>query len=362
MVCLSPDARKSLVSSRGRELTALTYVLHGNWLIGFPSLITSPLRPKVCPSTLPGRKALVRGKKKGTLAVARQTPEGEMGLARLLAFLGLALVVLGMALAASARPAGAAKPTSPALGPPLPRLSADRPDDARGKAQIHALYVLPSDGADRALDTSGTLRNSVLSFENWLAGKAKGRFLRLDTFEGSLDVTFVRLARTDAEIAAFGAFMRDEIEAEIEAAGFTDENKIYAVYYDGTSTFSCGGGAWPPTLPGSVAALYLNGLPESPVPCASNQFAGPGGAPTYLEFAMLHEIMHTLGFVPTCAPNQWRAGHVSDDPDDLMWAGDSAWVPSGWSNVVLDSGNDDYYKSRIRGCLDFNRSRFLTRH
>lgn len=224
------------------------------------------------------------------------------------------------------------------------------------------MYVLPSDGEDHALDTDGTLRNTVSSFQSWLAGKTKGKqALRIDTFNGSLDVTFLRLSRTDAEIASFGLFVRDQIEAELVAAGFTAENKIYAVYYDGTSTFACGGAAWPPTLPGSVAALYLRGLPESPVPCSFNEFASPGGSPTYLEFAMLHEIMHTLGFVPTCAPNQWRAGHVSDDPNDLMWVGDGPWVPSGWANVVLDSGNDDYYRAHVGGCLDLARSSFLAR-
>jgi hypothetical protein len=245
-------------------------------------------------------------------------------------------------------------------GPILARSTVDRSDDVRRKPQVHVMYVLPSDGHDRALDTDGTLRNTVSSFQSWLAGKTQGKqALRIDTLNGSLDITFFQLSRTDAEIASFGPFVRDLIEAELVAAGFTADNKIYAVYYDGTSTFSCGAGAWPPTIPGIVAALYLLGLPQGPVPCSSNPFAGPGGAPTYLEFAMLHEIMHTLGFVATCAPNQWRAGHVSDDPNDLMWAGDSPWAPSGWANVVLDAGNDDYYRAHVHGCLDLARSSFL---
>jgi hypothetical protein len=245
-------------------------------------------------------------------------------------------------------------------GPVLARSTSDRSDDVRRKPQVHVMYVLPSDGLDRALDTNGTLRNTVSSFQNWLAEKTTGKkALQIDTFSGSLDVTFFRLSRTDEEIASFGPFVRDLIEAELTSAGFTAENKLYAVYYDGTSTFACGGAAWPPTFPGSVAALYLLGLPQGPVPCSSQVFAGPGGSPTYLEFAMLHEIIHTLGFVATCAPNQWRTGHVSDDPNDLMWAGDGPWVPSGWANVVLDSGNDDYYRAHVHGCLDLARSSFL---
>jgi hypothetical protein len=272
------------------------------------------------------------------------------------------VVILVALLCATGAVAGSALAMDSGYGPVLARSTVDRPDDVRRKSQVHVMYVLPSDGADGALDTDGTLRNTVSSFQSWLAGKTEGKqALRIDTFSGSLDVTFVRLSRTDEEIASFGLFVRELIEAELEAAGFTAENKVYAVYYDGTSHFACGGAAWPPTVPGRVTALYLRGLPEGPVPCSSNQFAGPGGPPTYLEFAMLHDIVHTLGFVPTCAPNHWRAGHVSDDPNDLMWAGDSPWAPSGWENVVLDSGNDDYYRAHVRGCLDLARSSFLAR-
>jgi hypothetical protein len=159
-------------------------------------------------------------------------------------------------------------------GPVLARSTVDRSDDVLRKSQVHVMYLLPSNGPDRALDTDGTLRNTVSSFQTWLAGKTKGKqALRIDTFNGSLDVTFFRLSRTDEEIASFGPFVRDLIEAELVAAGFTAENKLYAVYYDGTSTFACGAGAWPPTIPGNVAALYLLGLPQAPVPCSSQVFA-----------------------------------------------------------------------------------------
>jgi HYR domain-containing protein len=247
---------------------------------------------------------------------------------------------------------------SPALAA-LPRSNVDRLDESAAK-QIHVMYVLPSDGTDRALDTNGTLANSVGSFETWLAGKTGGRELRLDRFLGELDITFFRLAETDAQMEANGAFVRDRIEDELHGAGFNDANKVYAVYYDGRSNFACGGGAYPPTLPGNVAAMYLNGLPTGPVPCSTNPFAGPGQPPTYLEFAMLHEILHTLGFVPACAPHQHRAGHVSDNANDLMWAGDGFWVPGGWDAVLLDDGNDDYFGAGIPGCLDLSTSDFLT--
>jgi hypothetical protein len=66
---------------------------------------------------------------------------------------------------------------------------------------------------------------------------------------------------------------------------------------------------------------------------------------------MLHEVMHTIGLVATCAPHQYLAGHVSDSPHDLMWAGDAPWsLPA-----VLDVGRDDYYLQPNANCPDLSR-------
>src|SRR4051812_8943483 len=92
-------------------------------------------------------------------------------------------LVAGLVLAAAAPNAGAA----------LPRSTGDRADDVAGR-QIHALYVLPSDGVDRQLDTDGTIDASVANFRAWLTSETAGKELRADTFGTQLDVTFFRLA------------------------------------------------------------------------------------------------------------------------------------------------------------------------
>jgi hypothetical protein len=237
----------------------------------------------------------------------------------------------------------------------LPRVTADRPDEVQG-AQVHAVYAVPSDGADRALDTSGAVAASVDAFQRWLARETGGPKLRLDTSGGELDVTFVRLPKSDAEIASRGAFVRDELESLLGQAGHLRAGKLYAVYYDGRSTFSCGGGAWPPRLPGRVAAMYLRGEPPGATPCSANPLAAPGGEAGYMDIAMLHELVHTLGFVAECAPHHTRSGHTSDSPNDLMWAGDAPWqLPP-----RLDIGRDDYYGHGRPDCPDLARSEFLT--
>ena len=157
----------------------------------------------------------------------------------------------------------------------LPRATTDRPDELSG-AQVHVIYAVPSDGADRALDTDGTLAASVSNFQAWLRGQTGGRALRLDTFEGQPDISFTRLPKTDAQIAATGAFVRDTVEHDLIAMGFNSPTKLLAVYYDGTSTSACGGGAYPPTLPGTAGMLYLGArsAPASSVTSRSGRGAG----------------------------------------------------------------------------------------
>jgi List-Bact-rpt repeat protein len=253
-------------------------------------------------------------------------------------------------LAGTGVPVGAAaRSASSAV---LPRATIDRPDDVAG-SQIHVIYALPSDGTDRALDQSGTLEGSVAAWNAWLADQTGGRNFRLDTSNGLLDITFVRLAETDAQIEAQGVYARDELERQLHGLGFNQPRKIYAVYYDGRHRFSCGDGPWPPDLPGNVVALYLHGLYSGPRPCDTNPW-GSASRPGYLEFAMVHEVMHALGFVPTCAPHQTRRGHVSDSPSDLMYAGAAPWSPT-----TLDVGHDDYYNAHIPGCPDLSDNPYL---
>jgi len=233
------------------------------------------------------------------------------------------------------------------------RSTADRADDLAGY-QIHVMYVLPDDGIDYHLDTNGSIASSVAATQKWFVAQTRGtRRLRFDTSNGELDISFFRLARTDAAIAGFGAYVRDQIQLEINAAGFNNPEKIYAVYYGGSSTYACGGAAWPPTLIGNVVALYLRGRPPGARPCATNVLATAGDLPGYWEFSLIHEFFHTLGAVAECAPHHTRAGHVSDDPRDLMYAGDRPWRPS-----MLDVGNNDYF-NHITDCLDIAKSVFI---
>lgn len=274
-----------------------------------------------------------------------------------------------------AHPEVVVESTAPALATftcPTTRATADRAD-GNTNYKVKFLYVLPSDGVDRALDTNGAICRSVQAQYNWFTSQTtNGAALRYDLSGAALDIQFVRLSKTNAQMRGTGntgdvntgyAYVRDRIERELGAMGLlTDTRKLYAVYYGGTSEWACGGAAWPPLLVGKVVALYLNGLPSSSVPCSSNPVGGSSTTPGYIEYAMLHETLHGLGFVADAAPNEHSSGHTFDSARDLMYAPRPGTADPYWDiysgAVVLDYGRNQYY-AHGGPQLDLARSAFL---
>jgi hypothetical protein len=285
---------------------------------------------------------------------------------------GLLLVLLA-ACNAAPRPAGPertvdrATPTSTtpaaatsASSPTTERQTADRPDDHDGY-QVHVLYVLPSDGNDEQLDTNGWIATAVASAQRWLEKETGGRRLSLDTFRGELDITFVRLGRTDAVIAAYDSrtatsrepLVRVTLEVELRSLGFEQPKKVYAVYYGGGSeSGECFGGSYPPSRVGNIAIANV----KLGTRCEeARRLIYPDG--TYaIAVTNFHEIFHTLGAVARCAPHHSTesTGHVADDPQDVMSARFPRTLP-----LRFDAGRDDYFGHGDTRCLDLARSAFL---
>jgi len=227
------------------------------------------------------------------------------------------------------------------------RSTLDRPDDSN-LPQVHLIYMIPANGTDRGLDTNGSIRTAVESISNWFTQESGGLKLRWDTYGGDLDITFHRLSASEQLITAFGAFVRDLLEASLRSEGLIRPNKQYIAISDGGSTYACGGGAWPPVLEGVVSALYLNGTPPGATPCNSNTLGASATSPQYFEFAMIHELFHSFGLTAVCSPNHHLSGHVSDATNDLMWSGNAPWL----FPAKLDIGRDDYFRHGIEGCRD----------
>ena len=114
----------------------------------------------------------------------------------------------------------------------------DMPDEISG-AQVHFLYIVPSDGVDAQLDTNGQMEQSIARIERWVATQTKDQGLRVDTHMGVPDITFVRLPHSGTQATAANPWPLWVMGEDLVAAGFNDPAKVYAAFYDGRSTWAC---------------------------------------------------------------------------------------------------------------------------
>lgn len=236
---------------------------------------------------------------------------------------------------------GSTTTTTTTTIPSSGRTTVDRPDQS-SLLQVKALYVVPSDGVDRQFDTNGRIATSVESVQRWFQAQGGSR-LRFDTFNGSLDIAFLRLASTTAQIAALESPL-PALRDAIAAAGFTDSKKSYVMFYEGQQPGVCGSAY----RPGRQAGIYLHtsGCDEIGMSLTS---------PRWMDYTVIHEIFHNLGASPDCAPNKSTSGHVGDVANDLMYSGP---LPRPLPRV-LDANRDDYWGHGRVDCVDVRRSTFL---
>jgi hypothetical protein len=221
----------------------------------------------------------------------------------------------------------------------LPRATEDRPDEVAGE-QVHFLYVIPTDAPDEQLDVNGLLTSSIARMQAWLAGQTGGPKLRLDTYQGQPDITFVRSSLTPPSVFDGGGSVR----RYIEQLGFTNPKKTYIAYLGAFPAFSCGLA----TRGANAAVVWLT--------CA---LEWPTTAPfSLIDFVAMHETLHALGAVPDGAPNAYPDGHVRD-PRDIMDRNPHQPDENGQVTAQLDPGRDDYYGHTMRDETDVADSRYL---
>lgn len=226
------------------------------------------------------------------------------------------------------------------------RSTVDLYDDLQNEYQLHILYVIPSDGVDHHLDTSGVLADSVDKALDWLyfAGK---RAIRLDTFNGKPDVTFVKLDMTNEDIYNHGNLVK-YIEWQLESKGMIQDNKLYAAYYEGYFA-DCAAATQPPNDFGQLTVLAI-GDPSCGKPIGFDSSVGEW------ELTLLHEVFHLLGAVSQDSPHYMEEGHLLDNTKkDLMSFGE--WDPP---DLVLDRGFDDYWGHGSANFVDVSMSVFMT--
>ena len=240
--------------------------------------------------------------------------------------------------------------------PAGPRNFADRADDISGP-QIHAVYATVVGGDGRELDRNGSIESSFEVIQEWLESEI-GRTLRLDTYDGALDVTYLQI--DDADIPPQGRELRgSDYMGHIASLLPESQFKTYAVFLD------------------IYEAGNLSGLAIGELRQATTFLKGrtPAAGPERIgevERTMLHEIIHALGGVGDCAPNSsariaevqgscGTTGHVADDINDLMGVevDIEARSVTYFGGTTLDANRDDYVGHGRPGCFDLLLSPFL---
>ena len=251
--------------------------------------------------------------------------------------------------------------------PPPTRALVDRPDDVTGP-QIHVVYAVASDGEDLQLDRSPsspqyrrlTYRNqgrvsihlSFRTIQEWLAEQI-GQQLRLDTYRGEIDVSFVRLPFTETEIAADPDAMFDRVQSVVREE--TRTSKALAIVYHGLAEETVIGGLG--EIEGDAAWLLMRGFIEV------TQFGGDHGweAPYSVDLVMVHEIFHMMGAAPVCASRSAgktevdycpAAGHHVSDARDIMGSNNTP-------TAQIDPDRNDYYGHGYPDCTDIAKSQYF---
>ena len=235
---------------------------------------------------------------------------------------------------------------------PKNRSIADKPDETT-EPRLKVYYVVPKDGIDRQLDLS--LNPMMTTANAWLKNQT-GKQLRWDTYNGNLDVMFVRLSETEAELwqsddPTLGCWeipcpSPRRLYGLLKSRGLVEDNEISVILYEGTQS------PVQPRPSGCYAGdRYVVGYSM----CLSQPYTTPLNAPSggSLGIRIMHEVFHTLGAVGAGAPNgDYDGGHINGNTNDIMAIG----TRTGW---VVDPGRDDYWGHGRTDLVDISRSVFL---
>jgi hypothetical protein len=234
--------------------------------------------------------------------------------------------------------------------------SLDTPDDS-GRDKFHAVYVLGSDSGAADPDMVGNIQRDVGALSSWFQSQT-AHPLNIDRKAGQIEVTTWKLPDlTKQQIAKWADdsspyFLIALIRMAQDGFGSPYGRRwLFVLDTRGldTASFPCG------VAFAQWATVFTNNA-CAPV-TGTTDADSVDGPPKNSAQVALHEMIHTLGAVPSCATHYDGTGHVSDDTveegSDLMYPTAELQPKS------IDPHNDDYFNDNIPGCPDVAESPFV---
>jgi hypothetical protein len=165
----------------------------------------------------------------------------------------------------------------------LTRTLIDRPDDVEGP-MMKFLYVVPSFARDQRRDTSGEIARYVFHANEWIASQNGGFGVRVDTFNGALDIPYVEISVTEDEWASWFDQSLAPAATLLQSMGWpigqgieANGNDVYYVIWEAAAgnykKTGASGGSCRPTIDADNAGFRMVGYAVSM----------PGGAPCGIE-------------------------------------------------------------------------------
>lgn len=221
--------------------------------------------------------------------------------------------------------------------PPVPTTTVPPPPPAPVRTSFMAVNVVWADTAASRVEAAGIAREVELA-TGWYQSQAgkRPRFVRSG---GAIDVRTAKLSLTRPQFEGLG--FTNQVQAIRTAVGDPGEISVVA-FVDGSDPSACG-------RAGTDVIIYT----DNGSGCPSRPSAATAAFPFGNSYLIAHELAHVMGAVPSCAPNYKPGAHVRDDPRDLLYEGP---LPRDWSNITLDPGNDDYFRTGRTDCEDIDRS------
>ena len=199
-----------------------------------------------------------------------------------------------------------------------------------------------SDAASTPVDSAGIAHEAELAV-GWFrsqAGKVP-RFVRAGT------AIEVRTAKVSVTRAVFQARRFESQVNTIRAAAGATADQFIAAFVDATDPVACG-------RSGGDLIIYTD---TSPTNCPARPTVATTAFPFGNSYLIAHELTHSLGAVPACAPHADGSFHLNDDPRDVLYSGPLA---RDWGNLTLDPGHDDYFRTGRTDCTDIDHSPLWT--